>query len=143
MIGQLRRRPLFALAALAGFFFTATTEASGVEPCPYHDGIPVAAVETSPQTGPASQDDDSHVHGAAASLDDASNGGHDAHQGGCSCLGECGTSNAPPLPRTAELGVKVVVAVSVTPRAASDSSVSHRTGGLFLRHLPTAPPVTV
>jgi hypothetical protein len=132
------------LAALAGFVFTAATEASGVERCPYHDGVPVQGAEASAEAAPEHQAHNGHgAHGAAASADFSAGGSHESHEGGCSCLGQCGTSSAPPLPRAAALAVKLVVTASVTPQPSSDSSVSHRTGGLFLRHRPTAPPVTV
>ncbi len=144
MIARLRRRPLLTLAALAGFFFTATTEASGVEPCEYHDGLPaVVSAEGGAQAAAAQPDTDPHAaHAASASADDAAAGGHDAHEGGCSCLGQCGTTSAPLLPRTDQLAVRSLLAPSFVPQPSSDSSVTHRTGGLFLRHLPTAPPLT-
>jgi hypothetical protein len=154
MIRLLRKRPLFALAALAGFVLSGVSEARALDPCLHHDSLPgelapetqgggqgshaahTAHAEHSVASGEATAD--LHGHGPSHSSEDGS-----ASHEGCSCVGHCDAGTSSPVPAAACVALRIDPSPRFVRVPSAEELLSHKSGGLWLLHLATAPPLSV
>jgi hypothetical protein len=154
----LRKRPLFALAALVGFVFSGASEARGLEPCPHHDSLPISldaghtdhgatragdATEAAAESAHASHDVAATDHSEHTGTADDAPAEHESDHGPCNCIGQCdaGSSATVLSPVTITLHGDSPTPVASPP--AADGVFSRSGDSLWLFHQPTAPPFSV
>lgn len=154
MIRLVRKQPLFALLALVGFTLSGVLDARALHPCTQHDGLAEAlapemhhgahgtATASAEHTGHTSSSQEAssalHAHGALQPSED----GGTRHEG-CTCLGHCCAGAATSVPTRPLLALRIAAAATFVPVPPAGTLLSHKTGGLWLLHLPTAPPLSV
>jgi hypothetical protein len=150
MIRLLRRRPIFAFTALASFALAGVSEARALDPCLHHDGLPAGLPPQSHDVGHAATSLDEHaahqgVAPAAVAAHDTNQPSEDgaASHEGCSCLGLCDAGASAPIPASSPASLKAGASASFVQAPPAAASLSHRSGGLWLLHLPNAPPLSI
>jgi hypothetical protein len=154
---RLRKRPLFALAALVGLVFSGVSEARGLEPCPHHDVLPASLA--SGQGGPdqplaggkigSAGNESSHAghdvasSRAASDTDDAATSGHESDHRACTCIGRCDAGSSPAILSAPRITLQAAAPAPVVSSHAANRVFSRGTDRLWLFHQPTAPPLSV
>jgi hypothetical protein len=129
------------------------SEARALDPCLHHDALPgelapetqgsygshtapAAHAEHAVASGEASAD--VHANGTSHSSEDGS-GSHE----GCNCVGHCDAGTSSPVPAAARVALHVNPSPGFVRLPSAEELLTHKSGGLWLLHLATAPPLSV